>query len=428
MQYPEIHIWDFPPSKTYIRLNDDYREKLIRKYISHFRTNRVAVNHLNNMSSKYGEQKHYCHGQTANWIRGRIKTKNRNTNVPLWAILEMSMVLANSENADNNISREAESNIGFYCGRGYSTNVYGKFPLHLTPELVSAVFHLCGDGFLADKPESTSSYRQVNHQGLMNFAQKLQNSFGHFEMNQNTINNWKILIPRVISDFYKHYFQLGNLRWNYARIPKSIKAMPKNYLLAGLTSFMIDEGHIGDNLEIYSGNIELLEDIREIAMKIGYSCNGPYVKAKTQLRDFRLYISLKSVIPLSNDIKELVKEFPTCDFAHKQTSFDMIVKRNNPASKRGKNGVTKQKILALLSGKQMSTIELCTQIIISPSTLKEHLRDLEKEGKVKRIITDKKSRPYWQNPKAFADAGPDREVYYSFPTLLLELQVLWTSV
>ncbi len=396
MPYPEIRIWDFPPTRTYLRINANFRENFIRRFISFFRTNIDAVEYLNSKSKKYGNVKSYSSGQTATWIKGSVKTNNRVVHIPLWVVLEMSKIIAKTENDYNLVMQELEANIEYYCGQGFSTHVHGKFPMRLTPELVSVVFHLCGDGFFANTIGKSSSYRQVNAEGLINFRQKLLNSFGNFETDTNEIKDFKTPIPRVISDFYMNYFELGDLRWDIARIPEKIKRMGKGYLVTGLTSFIIDEGHIGDNIEIYSGNLKLLEDIRDIADTIGYICNGPRVKSKTNTKEFRLYISLKSVIAFSNDIKEIEKEFPTCNLAHKQELFNRIVKRNNPTLKREKNGVTKQKILTLLSEKQMSALELCCHIAIAPSSLKEHLLDLEKEGKIDRIILDKLSRPYWK--------------------------------
>ncbi|MFH8092947.1 MAG: hypothetical protein QXM38_03330, partial [Candidatus Aenigmatarchaeota archaeon] len=108
-----------------------------------------------------------------------------------------------------------------------------------------------------------SHYRQTNQDALNNFLKKLQNSLGRFEIRKPEKS--KLIIPRIITDFYKHYFNISKFSWKDSRIPTNVKNFSKDFLVAGLASFIIDEGHIGDFVEIYSKNYNLLHDILEIA-------------------------------------------------------------------------------------------------------------------------------------------------------------------
>lgn len=111
---------------------------------------------------------------------------------------------------------------------------------------------------------------------------------------------------------------MRNLKTLEARIPNSIKSLPKDFLLAGLVSFIIDEGSVGDVITIYSKNKALLEDIREIAIKCGYKCYK--IKEKYAYGKFDCYrfnISSESYETLYNDIINLSQNLPTCGLAHK---------------------------------------------------------------------------------------------------------------
>ena len=163
-----------------------------------------------------------------------------------------------------------------------------------------------------------------------------------------------------------------------------------------MTAFIIDEGHIGDSIEIYSSNNKLLKDIVEIASSLEYLCMGPRIKSKNHIYDFRAYISTKSARKFAKDIKEVSKDFPTCDLAHKQPLLDQIVERQNKVFQATKKGVTKIKILELLSGENLTVQKLCKQFKLAPSSMREHLRELEKKGLVNRIITKGEHAHLWK--------------------------------
>ncbi|MBU0958380.1 MAG: hypothetical protein KKB31_00400, partial [Nanoarchaeota archaeon] len=90
-------------------------------------------------------------------------------------------------------------------------------------------------------------------------------------------------------------------------------------LLAGLVSFIIDEGHVGEVITIYGKNKRLMADIREIGIKCGYLCHPIREKyAYGKFDVYRFSISSKSYNKLHNDILKISKLFPTCTLAQKQ--------------------------------------------------------------------------------------------------------------
>ncbi len=388
-QYKKIHVWDFPPTTT-IRIEKKFRKELIRKFINHIGSWTRAIDFINKQSRAYGFERKYSNGAFHHWIVGKEKKKVRN--IPLWVAVEISKVLSKNENRDNKYMRLIEEKLEYCATGGRGIHVKMKFPLFLTPEMVSIAFHLYGDGFLGEKGKM-SSYRQVNKRGLENFTLKLKNSFGDFS--SKNLEESKIIIPRVISQFYEVYFALGDCRWDVARVNKEIKNLPNPFLLAGLTSFIIDEGSIGGTIEIYSSNKKLLEDIGEIIIKLGYICYGPRKKSKDESSGYRVYISLNSASQFYEDIKGLQKIFPTCDLAHKQTLLEDIIRRQRRPWKKYKNGVMKQKIIELLSIRNLNTKQIIRKLNTGHSTLLRHLRELEKQNKIKRVKKHKECCLLW---------------------------------
>lgn len=382
--YREIHIWDFPPTRTCVKISDNYRIKIINSFIYSFESWNTAIDFLNNKSQSYGLKMRYSPGSFTHWRNGTEKNKQRN--IPLWVLLEISKRLSGTDNVNNDTMWEIEKNIIYYSAPGNSLKIENpKLPILITPEMVSIVFHLCGDGHIG-KVGQGSNYRQVNKDGLFNVLSKIRNVFGNFSSNQKQIDDAKLIIPKIVTDIYQHIFHLNSCNWDIARIPQEIKNLPKEFLVAGLTAFIVDEGHIGDSIEIYSGNKNLLDDIGYIIDVLGYKRIGPKVKMRYGVDNcYRLYISVKSAQIFCDDIFSVANVFPTCSLVHKSKLLENIVRRQRRGYVKTKDGQTKHKIVSLLDNKNMTVTELSELLCISPSSTREHLWTLEKLEKVKRF-------------------------------------------
>ena len=220
-----------------------------------------------------------------------------------------------------------ERNVESYTSLGNSNPIRNpKLPILVNPEFVSLIFHFCGDGHLGNKRDCCS-YKQKNKQGLTNVLNKLNNSFGYFDYSKSEFQNYRLNIPKPISDIYRNYFNLTSLNTFQARIPNSIKLLPKEFLLAGLCAFIVDEGHIWEVTTIYSKNKALLEDIMKIAVKCGYKCYDIKEKfARGKLDCYRFSISSSSYNELYSNILNLSNIFPTCNLAHKMEKLENQIK------------------------------------------------------------------------------------------------------
>lgn len=375
--YGKIHLHDFPPT-TYVHIEENYRKHIFNK-LSHFFSLSKLSSILNEKSTKYDIHTKINAGNIFYWKVGIKKDRNKVVciNIPLWALIEISQILPTS-------MEEIEKNVDHITTTGRGIEVKIRFPLFLTPELVSIIFHLSGDGHIGVKGDC-SHYRQVNQIGLNNVLLKLQNSFGEFEVNKEQLAESKLIIPKVITNFYQHYFNLNSCYWDVARIPEETKQLSKTFLVAGLNAFIIDEGHIGDKVEIYSGNQNLLQDIHEIAVKLGYKCFGPRIKLRYGMPNcYVMYISADSAEKYYTDIQEVKNKFPTCGLAHKEHLLENIVKRRNRENMKTAHGESKAKIVSLVNVKERTANELAEILNISLSSTREHLCELEALKRIRR--------------------------------------------
>ena len=319
-KYKEIHIWEFPVKLTFIRLKKEFRLKLFNELKKQSSSIKSLLNQINKSATKYGIKRKYNTGHLSSWIKGEKydKGKIKNINVPLWVLIESSRILSHNKRINNNIMIEIEKDMEYYTGTGKSNPILNpKLPIYLTPELISVIFHFMGDGHIGRKTV-VSSYRQMNKEGLNNFLRKLQNIFGDFDYPKKEFNNGRLNVPKIITEFYVHYFNLPNTDTFEAYLPENIKKLEKEFLLAGLISFIVDEGHVGEVITIYGKNKKLMNDIREIAIKCGYLCHPLREKyAYGKFDVYRFSISIKSYNKFYKDIINLANSFPTCTLVQK---------------------------------------------------------------------------------------------------------------
>lgn len=317
-KYKEIHIWAFPPTLTFVKLNEEFRIKFFKKLKEMIGSREGVLKYFNKSCKKYGINRAYNSGHLSYWKIGKKldRGKIKNINVPLWLLIESAKIV--SKNNYKKVLTDIEKNIEYYTGTGKSHPIsLPKLPLYLTPEMVSVIFHFMGDGHIGRKTVA-SSYRQMNRLGLDNFLKKLQNIFGDFDYPKKEFEDGRLNIPKIMTEFYIYYFNLPNTDTFKAYVPDNIKKMNKDFLLAGLISFIVDEGHIGEVITIYGKNKRLMSDIREIALKCGYLCHPLREKyAYGKFDVYRFSISIKSYKKFYEDIIKLSNSFPTCTLAQK---------------------------------------------------------------------------------------------------------------
>jgi hypothetical protein len=196
-----------------------------------------------------------------------------------------------------------------------------KIPIKVTPEFESILFHLFGDGHV--KAIGSGEYTQLKEKGRINFLNKIYNNFGYFKISKKSFDNGRVIIPKaIISILCKHYnLNHKSFKWNIAEFPSNL-SKNKEFKIAGLSAFIIDEGHVTNDrgIEIYSSNKKLLFKIRNIAMSLGLHCSELKSKKASgnTKKSFRFRIKKESSIELIRMIKELEIKYPFCGLAQKE--------------------------------------------------------------------------------------------------------------
>lgn len=386
----EIHVWEFPFQTTYLLLEQNYQRKQVEMAVEKYGSMDKLITYLNQASLEYGMRSRYRPAKVSDWKLGRMRDGQRvRIWIPLWICLELNKLNKSSEQDYQAGLETLEKNTLSYKGLETGTPITSpKLPIKVTPEFDSIVFHLMGDGCWGGKGK-LSSYRQKNKRGRNQFIQKLHNVFGYFEINRfESELDWKVCIPSHLVRLIEKYYGLENPEFR-KRVPEKIMAKDWRHKIAGLSAFIVDEGNVGDAIEIYASNKPLLEDLQEICIEQQYR-STVVLKASAGYRShtidhFRLRISLGSAEKLYQDISALAKDFPTCNLAQKQDKLEMIYRRQKLHLKKGENWVTKKRILEILSGGPKTVNELKEELLIGGQTIREHLQQLKQKEMIDRV-------------------------------------------
>ncbi|PIT85744.1 hypothetical protein COU36_01530 [Candidatus Micrarchaeota archaeon CG10_big_fil_rev_8_21_14_0_10_59_7] len=376
----EIHIWQLKQDSIFIYLPDDLRKKLVSKARS-----RIAGSQNNFFRAIYegatrrGLTRAVSYGTMHSVVFGRRP-------FPLWGLLEICRLASDSPSDDNPVSREMEKQILGYRDGERGKHMRGKFPIAVSPEFESLVGHFLGDGTFGGKYK-TANYCQKSELGRKRFLEKLCNVFGGFEVNPRAYEDLHVLVPKPIVDLLRAYYGVAETDCLHRRLSEKIKSAPFQNRLAVLAAFIVDEGRVGDSIEMCVGNAPLLDDFKELAQGLGYRCSEvrrrPSHNSINPL--FRFRISLKSAPKLLGDIAELSKRFPTCDLAQKQRPLEFIVSRQALQNPKTPSGLTKRKIIELIGRGANTTAALKENLVLSGSTISEHLRSLSENGSIRQV-------------------------------------------
>ena len=161
-----------------------------------------------------------------------------------------------------------------------------------------------------------------------------------------------------------------------ARIPKSLLNKDRNYLLAVLIAFIIDEGNIDSTcITIKLRNIELTKDLCKICNKLGYKYKFTFKE------DYgNLYILRDGMKRLYEDYKILKNKYPEVNMykieERIKNSFE-IYSRNIYKTKGNK-----EIILKMLKKKELTVNQIASEIKMTRQGVRFHIHNLENENKL----------------------------------------------
>jgi len=372
--YDEIHIWDFPLTEVSLNLEPKFRAMLFKDAVTKFKTSKKLASYLYEQGKKYEVIRIGLASRIRDW-----KNITKSIFIPAWIILETANTLKIQKDL---VEKKVES----YKTHHGSTNITNpKLPILVTPEFASLAIHLMCDGTdRRNLKTPLGSYTQHNPISRNRFYQKMLNIFGNLEPSTLSSDGKQIVLPSCLFLVLKNYYQIKRFGSFESRISPIMKNQSKEFKVAILSAFLVDEGTIYDCVSVRVKNRDLLNDLREIVLSLNYKCSeiertedkksGGYV--------YKLTISTYSAKKLLNDIKNLAKLFPTCDLAHKQESLEHIVSLSRKSGSKRKMGKTKEMIVECLK-EPKTVMEISRNVGIARRTVRQHLEDILKIDKVK---------------------------------------------
>lgn len=358
-----FHITDFP-NNVYVMVKDSFREQIFNKAIK-----------KSGSREKLAEIVGVPKSTLEQWYLGEriLRDKKTNTPMPIKFLKKILLYLKFND------LKKLERNILYIKGGGRKIIKNPKLPLKETPMLFSLIGNLLGDGYASSLKE-TPNYHNENKRLISEFKNKLK-IFGDVPTTLNPAGNL-IRFPKVIGDILKYLYQFECGSFS-AFLPKILWKLPRQFIAATIGAIIDDDGTIADDkIEIYSASKKLLEDLLNlIHMKFPEIKTGKIIQKRKNYFFFQIYAGsfkhIKNFIPITHPDKK------------ENLEFNIKRQKLRPKGVTFGKGVIKNKIIKLLSKKNLTTKEISRKLFIGRTTINEHLNHLKDEGKVTFIRVNK---------------------------------------
>jgi len=385
----KIHFWNFPSNIT-IKFEPGFRKRFFEDVVKYFKNSKNAGMFLRKVSAKHTKRRTF----TGSEIRTFKTTKEGGLYdyCPVWMIVE----LANKIGHD---LKNLETKIIAYraMGGGGSSIIKPVLPVKVTPEFDSIIAHMMGDGTDKRTFSGAASYSQYDIKNVKQFYQKLINVFGEISPPSFSYSRKSkdVGIPSPIISTIKKHYSIKGFGTFESRVPKQLFTKGKYNKLAFLLAFLVDEGTLYDFISFRLANRKLVKDVRNITISLGYKCSKLLVAKNKVGTIYGFNISNYSLIKMHNDIKKLIKKYPTCDLANKQKNFNYLVSLGTSSRRKRHYGETKKLILKKLEERPRTTLELGNLTGVCRRTARVHLEDLQRIKKVKIKNIKPKGTKIW---------------------------------
>ena len=355
----QITLEDFPDN-IYIQLEDEFRAKF-------FKTAWKLNKSYRHLAAKIG----VSNTTMLSFRRGKDTVKlDRAISIKrLKDILSCCKESGNTIFDINIIQKHVK-----YIRAKHGMKIYNpKLPIEDSIELREIVTHLLCDGSALIEKHKTSKYVLTDLKAVEEFKNKLS-IFGDnpdIQISKRKYNNhYKICyvlgFSKAITYILTHKFKI-DFRGTKARIPSGFLKGNGDLLCAVVRAFLIDEGSIHDrNIIFCSGNLDLLNDLREICLLLGYKCQNIRNKNNSV---FYLYISPDSFEKVYRDLKNL-KPLPIKDKQYRLDLGYAILTNEPDFSKLDEN------IKRILLNGPTTSVEISKILFINSKTIYERLSKL----------------------------------------------------
>ncbi|MCG2783223.1 MAG: hypothetical protein L6243_06510 [Candidatus Altiarchaeales archaeon] len=373
----EIHWWQFPLTRFSLELNDEFKRKLIEKIEREYSWYKFAIV-MNTLAKRYGLERIY----------NNLGYLNEKKYMPAWIVYECcSLFKINPVD----VEREIKS---YRSLRGTTIINKPKLPLKIDPIFDSIVSHIFFDGHVTS--DGTIKYTQKHKEGKRNYDEKVKYVFG--ELIHNHHMEIRSYLPPFIHELIKDFYGIGDFSGKSGKLPDILKNKSKLTNVSILFSAIADEGCFTGPVEIGLESRQLLEDLRDIAINLGYSTssiNSKLDKRYNKTR-YRFYTHRKSFGKMLRDLEELRAKYPAFK-CHKleKLKFTIQLRRKDKLSR--KPGISKQNVINELQKGSRTVSELAVSTNISRSSMRRLLCILENDRLLERgILVGKGKRNIWK--------------------------------
>jgi DNA-binding transcriptional ArsR family regulator len=366
----EIHFRDFPPTIA-VKLVDELRSEMLDRIIKQFGGSRNLALALINSNVMPGWKTE----SLASWIR-RMKQENLSKESEC---IPIKMIIWIADKLGLSLNKIEEKILAYKVIHGRTIACSPKIPILITPEFDSLYANLRFNGSVKRTQRGHGEYIQYTEISKLRVYQKIVNVFGDIKplRRENLIRKKGVDIPAFLTDIFKQYYGPRTFS-KRAGLPYLLKTRPRMFKIAIISTALVDEGTICDEIVLRLSNKKLLDDLWEIAKSLGYRCS----KVRRVKDVYKFTISLFDAQRLLEDIRELTKYFPTLDLAHKQRHLNYIVQRQKLRGERPRE-IRHEILMALRKGKT-TVRELSIHLQMEYRNIAKYLRKLEQAGLVKR--------------------------------------------
>jgi hypothetical protein len=304
-----IHAWNIPDLSIQ-KFDINLAQKLRNLIILRFGTLTKCIEHYSNLTN----YKHAWTKSLIQWIiNGSVKRKK--DSIPLDFMIFVC--------EDNGISRyQVEKSLERIKVKFGELSVLSpKFPIKVDPVFVSLATHFYGDG--CHSQYSQALFHVLNRK---RFFQKVEHCVGRIE-------NWKndkkdFAVPTIVYKYLEG--TLGITKENIRRkvFPKTIFQLPKEYKIASLAAFIMDEGKVKYSIEIKQKRKHLLKVFHEFCQELCYDVS-PIKKFKGDRKYFGFRIRIEGMHRFYEDLKKLIDCYGNLlDIGNKQKELEEVVERH----------------------------------------------------------------------------------------------------
>ena len=368
--YKQIHIWNLPTGKIYIKFNKGFREKffnLVHQKFGNF-----------NLAGEFLQIKRPDSLLAGNWRRG--------TNCcPLHLMLKLATEIGVSfEDLEKNIEEiRYKTSLNKRGGSSGKPITNPKLPIVVNEDFAEILGHLCGDGTISrSNPKNGINFNYVNSEPTLikSFQALMKKIFGNIEPNiiirgggHYSRENYVLEYPSIISTFILQVFDYKTDK--EMEIPSFIFNMSQKAKARFLRALFDDEACVEQNrkkINLGLKPIKPVQDIIKLLSEFGIKTGGIHKYTNRMYNKFEI-ADQNSIILFSKLI----------GFKHpkKIKRLNNIIK-TGWKFKRYYNNEAKDKVIKLLRIKGSLEVSQISKILKRhEGTIQEHLEDLRNEGK-----------------------------------------------